>query len=222
MVEVIKDLGMQLNGCIKKARWSEIKCPTCKEISIMRASRTKAAKECGACAKRVSGTRVVDGYKTCSTCEVSQKVEEFYLREKSSDRYMSQCKTCLSTAASIRWGTLEGFSTRGIDRSRKYSLQTKYGLTINDFNNMHKECNGECQICKIHVNKLKGYNLYVDHCHTTGVIRGLLCNACNTALGNFKDDITTLENAILYLSQDMSDKKIAPGDYSEKSDNSSI
>ncbi len=41
--------------------------------------------------------------------------------------------------------------------------------------------------------------LVVDHCYTTGKIRGLLCASCNLAIGNFKDRIDYLENAILYL-----------------------
>jgi len=39
----------------------------------------------------------------------------------------------------------------------------------------------------------------IDHCHETGVVRGVLCRDCNTGLGNFKDDIGNLQCAILYL-----------------------
>jgi hypothetical protein len=41
----------------------------------------------------------------------------------------------------------------------------------------------------------------IDHCHTTGKVRGLLCHACNRALGNFGDNIANLEQAIIYLSK---------------------
>lgn len=41
--------------------------------------------------------------------------------------------------------------------------------------------------------------LYIDHCHTTGTVRGLICQQCNTLLGMAKDSIPTLENAIVYL-----------------------
>ena len=41
--------------------------------------------------------------------------------------------------------------------------------------------------------------LHIDHDHSNGVIRGLLCTACNKALGLFKDDPTRIQSAILYL-----------------------
>lgn len=42
--------------------------------------------------------------------------------------------------------------------------------------------------------------LLVDHNHTTNIVRGLLCNNCNTALGKFKDNMEILTNAISYIS----------------------
>ena len=39
----------------------------------------------------------------------------------------------------------------------------------------------------------------VDHNHNTGIVRGLLCSKCNTLLGMAKDNISILENAIIYL-----------------------
>ena len=62
--------------------------------------------------------------------------------------------------------------------------------------------NNLCAICKkegFKINKNTALNLVVDHCHVTGVVRGLLCHNCNRALGLFKDNIESLNTAILYL-----------------------
>jgi hypothetical protein len=58
---------------------------------------------------------------------------------------------------------------------------------------MFDEQDGKCLICQ------EAVTLVVDHCHTTGQIRGLLCNPCNTSLGHFKDDVKRLQRAIEYL-----------------------
>jgi hypothetical protein len=63
---------------------------------------------------------------------------------------------------------------------------------------MLEEQEHKCAICLTSDTDLDKL-LSVDHCHTTGKIRGLLCNNCNLALGNFKDNLNSLENAIKYL-----------------------
>lgn len=65
---------------------------------------------------------------------------------------------------------------------RQYSLKKLYGLTPEDFNRMFAEQEGRCAICKIHQSELKSI-LYIDHCHETGKIRGLLCPTCNAGVG---------------------------------------
>ena len=61
-------------------------------------------------------------------------------------------------------------------------------------------------VCAICGNKDNNKKLAVDHCHTTGVIRGLLCSACNTSLGKFKDSVELLQNAIQYLKDNNGNK----------------
>jgi hypothetical protein len=77
-----------------------------------------------------------------------------------------------------------------------------YGIDMAEYERMLDEQGGRCQICgdegftmaKHH--KLK---LVVDHCHTTGKVRGLLCHNCNRALGLFHDSTESLQRAIEYL-----------------------
>jgi len=77
-------------------------------------------------------------------------------------------------------------------------LRCVYKITLNDYNNMLRNQNESCAICKKHKSNFSRM-LSVDHCHNTGKIRGLLCAHCNHGLGKFKDNIKILECAINYL-----------------------
>ena len=61
--------------------------------------------------------------------------------------------------------------------------------------------NGKCAICGYEFLKGKPQNCHIDHNHTTGKIRGLLCAKCNLLLGCANDNIPTLYKAIDYLKQ---------------------
>lgn len=71
----------------------------------------------------------------------------------------------------------------------------KYGLTMEQYEAMAASQQGICAIC----NKPPKRILFIDHCHTRGKVRGLLCSSCNTALGLFFDDVDSLERAKEYL-----------------------
>jgi len=79
-------------------------------------------------------------------------------------------------------------------------LQRKYGITLEQYNTMLEQQGYECGICGIHQDDLKR-RMCVDHNHTTNIVRGLLCDRCNMALGHLSDDIDTLKNAINYLNE---------------------
>lgn len=70
---------------------------------------------------------------------------------------------------------------------------------------MLDEQGGKCLICGA-TESFGSHRLAVDHCHDTGLIRGLLCKACNVGIGNLRHDIHYLANAIKYL-QDFEEKK---------------
>jgi hypothetical protein len=65
------------------------------------------------------------------------------------------------------------------------NLKCKYGMTENDYNRMFQIQGGKCAICEAHQTDLKS-KLCVDHNHTTGKVRGLLCAGCNTSLGHYE------------------------------------
>lgn len=77
---------------------------------------------------------------------------------------------------------------------KKSILKNKYGITLEDYNLILKNQDDGCAVCK-----RKEKILCVDHCHKTGKVRGLLCHLCNRAIGMMKDDISILQNAIIYL-----------------------
>jgi Autographiviridae endonuclease VII len=71
----------------------------------------------------------------------------------------------------------------------------KYGLSPQDFARMLARQNGLCANCKIR----PAETLCVDHCHETGMVRGLLCRKCNTGLGCFNDSPALMLKAVAYL-----------------------
>ncbi len=83
-------------------------------------------------------------------------------------------------------------------KKREWYLQNTFNITIDDYNNMFNAQNGCCDICKQHQSNFTK-RLFVDHCHTTGKVRGLLCSNCNSLLGHAKDNLDFLENAKQYL-----------------------
>lgn len=70
---------------------------------------------------------------------------------------------------------------------------------------MYEAQEGRCAVCGTSASETsgKGKRLQVDHCHTSGKIRGLLCDGCNRGLGSFKDDPARLGRAIEYLTNHM-------------------
>jgi len=83
-------------------------------------------------------------------------------------------------------------------------LKTLYNITIEQYENLFKQQNGKCAICKqIPIGKTHNDGtLCVDHCHITGKVRGLLCQKCNRGIGHFNHNILLLESAIKYLFAD--------------------
>lgn len=91
-----------------------------------------------------------------------------------------------------------------INRRRRESEQiqfrhvVKYGLDKESYLQMLKNQNYRCKICGVESELLKA-KLHIDHDHTTGIVRGLLCRACNHGIGNFKDSVELLNKAVDYL-----------------------
>jgi 5-methylcytosine-specific restriction endonuclease McrA len=81
---------------------------------------------------------------------------------------------------------------KNLDKWKTYRMKS-YGLAPEDYDKMVENQDGRCLICG------ETAKLHVDHSHETTVVRGLLCQACNLGLGNFRENIQVLKNAIEYL-----------------------
>lgn len=83
---------------------------------------------------------------------------------------------------------------------RSNRLNRTYGITLEDYKAMYSAQDGKCWICEESKPPNGKGGLVVDHCHTKGHVRGLLCSSCNTGIGKLKESIKSLQRAIEYLS----------------------
>ena len=139
--------------------------------------------------------------KTCTVCQQSKELSEFYSYKANKDGKMYRCKPC-DNEARKKWKNKNPERSHQSQRGR--NLKHKYGITLDEYKTMLDNQHGCCAICKVKENNAlfganRTLNFAVDHCHTTGKVRGLLCNQCNRGLGMFKDDIKILVKALEYL-----------------------
>lgn len=84
-----------------------------------------------------------------------------------------------------------------------YVIKSLYGITLDERDSIFKKQRGVCAICKL---AIKGKQ-EIDHCHSSGAVRGILCHRCNMLLGMAQDSIKTLMSAIRYLKKYDQSKK---------------
>jgi hypothetical protein len=137
------------------------------------------------------------GIKKCPKCSEVKEHSLFYRNSSAKDNCSPYCKVC------------SNFRTTSYAKENKdkiqpklvgYALKRRYGISVNDYEELLKLQDFKCKICG--TDKCKsGRNFAVDHDHITGRVRGLLCSACNQGLGNFKDSPELLQKAIKYLNE---------------------
>lgn len=138
---------------------------------------------------RPPNTLEQDMQKQCTKCgETKLLPDAFHLSSKSSDGHASWCKACVN---SIRRENRK--RTYTTENKQKWAIKTRYGLTPSDVQAMLEKQGGACAICVLPLTKH-----HIDHCHTTGKVRGLLCHRCNTRLGGL-DDKQWRDAAFRYL-----------------------
>jgi hypothetical protein len=102
------------------------------------------------------------------------------------------CVKCRADARHKFFGTAKGKHAKADD-----ALLRKYGINVEQRDLMLLGQGGVCAVCKH--DKPAHEVWHVDHCHDTGVVRGVLCRACNTGLGCFRDNAESLRSAVEYL-----------------------
>lgn len=127
--------------------------------------------------------------KTCSKCKENKALAAFAVRSTAKDGKRTQCKACD-----------QKYRLENQDEIREYHYQNRYGISLEQYEEKLKEQDYSCAICgSKHTSNDRMKRLVVDHNHNTGQVRGLLCHACNVAIGAAKEQEDILMACISYL-----------------------
>ena len=122
--------------------------------------------------------RTMNTYKSrCNECYKKQEREKYHKLDENEKKQRRQNNSC-----------------NNFEYRQSYRLKTHFGLTTEEFSAMIEKQNNKCKICECYMVPPQ-----VDHNHTTGKVRALLCRSCNTSLGLLKEDSKILYNMISYI-----------------------
>ena len=163
--------------------------------------------------EEIEAAAAARGPKACRKCKVVKGPDLFPRDRGRRDGRSTMCLTCAAetTAYYRNVADPEAYRARraaefGRNREtyRRHNLKKKFGITLEQYNEMLAAQGGVCAICgepESQVFKKTGrlYDMPVDHDHSTGNVRSLLCNNCNHGLGHFKDSPELLRRAARYI-----------------------
>jgi hypothetical protein len=140
----------------------------------------------------------MDG-KVCSRCSIEQPIDQYIVTDRKTGRRNTWCKTCERARANAHYAKSESYRERRKaasklqvktpEASRRHRLKHKYSLTETQFDALLETQNHSCALCgttEVGNAQWERKYFYVDHDHATGVVRGLLCHACNARLGSYE------------------------------------
>ena len=137
--------------------------------------------------------------KTCTVCRQNLPLSCFRSRGGSQKHLLkSRCNSCLSREHKL-WIDNNPDKVREYRAKDPYTLKkrcARHGLTEEEFWSMYEEQDGTCPICDRHI---EAEDSAIDHNHTTGEVRGILCKKCNRGLGLLGDNPEILNRAETYL-----------------------
>lgn len=135
--------------------------------------------------------------KHCLNCGMTKPAAEFSPEKHTATGLRAWCRKCCSERAAD-WN--KAHPERFRENQRRSALKRQYGITPERYDEMLTEQGSRCAIC--HRPPGPRCRLQIDHCHTKGTVRGLLCFKCNTFLGAINDDPAAVERLLVYLSRD--------------------
>lgn len=127
----------------------------------------------------------------CSKCGIFRKLADYHVNLLGSFGVRKDCKECIKKYHADK-KELDPIGTR--IALKNTNLMRNYNITIEEYNKLLEEQEGKCAICdKLMVEP------HLDHDHSTGKIRALLCQQCNMGIGMFGDDPDLVVKAAAYL-----------------------
>lgn len=124
----------------------------------------------------------LDQPRQCTHCQET-KAEAAFGKNGRGD-VGSTCNTCRNARRRARGESIFRRATQTPEQRLDRRLREEYKITFEQYVAMVAAQSGTCAICR--QPPKPGKRLAVDHCHTTGVVRALLCIPCNIAVGFFE------------------------------------
>lgn len=140
--------------------------------------------------------------KKCTLCGTEKSPSMFHTDKRKRDGLRSACKECANSAALSSYHSSPSQKESRKAAWMRYNCK-KYGITVEEYIEMFNRQGHSCKICSDRIIPMgSGGRMlvaHIDHCHSSGKVRGLLCHACNVAIGKFKDSPDNLRRAAEYL-----------------------
>lgn len=128
--------------------------------------------------QKISEDNLLSNTKLCKYCNKVLDISNFRLSKNNKNIPNKQCNKCN-------------------ELQKEHFFKYEYGISLKEKRLLIEKSNNKCNICQI-VFKSES-EAYLDHCHNSKKIRGILCLTCNAGIGYLKDNIELLKEAIKYL-----------------------
>jgi hypothetical protein len=150
--------------------------------------------------------------KYCPQCKLKKDINEFHMDNKEPDKHACYCTPCQRKYNKKQYEkhrTITLIRRRKVDKENRTKIRNRkrerdYNVSNEKYNNLKKQQDNKCAVCKEPFNK----EPHIDHDHNCcpekskscgKCIRGLLCTRCNCGLGLFRDNPIFLQNALNYI-----------------------